>query len=408
MKEAIITFITFLAFNTTLFGQTSDFDNIFRHSSLKQLRSDSLVETDFVEIANQKTIILTSLVKGCKWRLEEMAYYNKLKHDYPNEFEVFLSFSDDIGIMSKYIREVGFDFIYIYDPTMSLHQNFSQNDTIYSVLFDSAGQIQKKMNADYLDHKIILNQLNRNQTKPSNTLPILNFQLKRYELGDEVSSNLSSVNLPTKIMTGYKANESIDTIENIKFCTLTGENILGLYSYAYNLPKNRFVYDKDLSYIDSHAPDKRYTLILSVSSLQADFNKMLIKQIDLNFGLETSASIEKKELLMLSKIDSDNGMINIANSTNKNMTVDKTISETEFLIKADNIKAAEISRLIEEKVNVPVELNINSNLSYSVNISIENNDKTIDNWIKLFSENGLILDKKIIDTQYVTIKNGSR
>lgn len=407
MKVTLISFLTFLIFNATLFGQTSDFDKIFNHSGLKQLKSESLVETNFMALANKKTVILTSFEKGCKWILEEMAYYNKLKKEYPNQLEVFLLFSDDTEVMSEYIQDVGFDFIYIYDPFMSLDQDISANDTIFSVLFDSNGFIQEKITSGYLDHKKILNQLNGNQPltskKTNSALPILNFQLKRYELGDEVSSNLSSVNLPVKIMTGYKANQSIDTIENMKFCTLTGKDILGLYSFAYNMPESRFMYNKELNYIDSHDPDKRYTLILSLSGSHADLNEMLIKLIDLNFGLKTSAITKKTELLVLSKIELTDGVIQIANSSESSKAVHSTINETQFRIKADNVKATEISKLIEEKLMVPVELKMNPNANYSVDISIENDDKTIDSWIELFSESGIIIKKIMTDVQYVIV-----
>lgn len=205
MKEAYIVIVVLIFLQFSSFGQTSDFGDIFFNSNLKQLDRNSLIETNFIDLAYGKAIVLTSLVKGCKWRLEEMAYYNKIKKEHLDEFEVFLTFSDDIETMSKYIQDVNFDFIYIYDPIKTLSQKLSPNDTIYSVLFDSKGFIQEKTSSDNLNRDKILNQLNKNQTKSgikkSSSLPIINFQLKRYELGDEVSSNLSSANIPTKIIT---------------------------------------------------------------------------------------------------------------------------------------------------------------------------------------------------------------
>lgn len=411
MKKLYTLSLIYLFLQISSFGQASDFKNVFINSNLKQLENDSLTETNFIDLANGKTIVLTSLNKGCKWILEEMAYYNKLKIEYPEQFEVFITFYDDITTMSKYIQGVNFDFIYIYDPMKTLCHKFYKNDTICSVLFDSNGFIQEKTNIDNLNRDKILVQLKKNKTKSdvkkNISLPILNLQLKRYELGDKVSSNLVSVNIPTKIMTGYKVGEFSDTIENVKFCTLSGENILGLYSYAYDQPKSRFVYDKKIEYINSHAPNHRYTLSLTVSKLHADFKKMLIKQIDLNFGLETSQIIQKKEVLILSKIDLKNGKIGKANSLDKNKISNENISETTFKLAAANIKAIEIAKLIEEKTNFPVELNFNPKLSYSLNISIENKDRTIENWIKLFSENGLILKKKMKKVKCIKIKTVS-
>lgn len=407
MRKIYLGFVILLFLQFSSFGQISDLGELFKNN-LKQLDHNTLIDANFLEKAKGKTVVLTSLAKGCKWRLEEMAYYNKLKSEYPNDFEVFITFTDDLSTMSKYAQDVNFDFVYIYDPMMTISKKLFPSDSISSVLFDSKGFIQEKTSSSKLNRDKILIQLNKNQSNPelnkSSSFPIINFNLKRYELGDKVLSNLSSVNLPTKILTGYKVNESIDTIENIKFCTLTGENILGLYSYAYNLPKNRFIYDKEIDYIDSHSPNQRYTLTLSVSNLHADFNKMLIKQIDLNFGLETAPIEKNTKTLVLSQIDLAKGRINIANTTDNN----NIISETEFHLKANNIKVTELARLIEEKLKVPVELNINPNSNYSVDISIENSDCTIDSWIKLFSENGLILNKKMIDLQYIKIENGSR
>lgn len=399
MGKAIIGLILLLLLNISLFGQVSDFERIFSNTELMQLVQNNLTKTNFADIANGKTIVLTSLVKGCKWRLEEVAFYNKLKKDYPDKFDVFVTFTDDIAISSKYIQEVNFDFVYIYDPKMTLSQEFCPEDTIFSVLFDSNGNIQEKTTSGNLDRDQISKQLDKDQTKSnvkqSRNLPILNFQIKRYELGDNVSSNLRRVNIPTKIMTGFKTNEIIDTIENIKFCTLSGKNILELYSYAYDLPKSRFIYDNELEYINSHSPNHRYTLILSVSNLHADFSKMLIQQLNLNFGLEPSEIFEEKEVLILSKIETDKGKIQIVNTLNDAKTLSENISENQFQLNTNNISATEISRFIEEATKLPVEVRIDTNLRYSVAISIENNAKTMDNFLKLFSDNGLVIDKEI-------------
>jgi hypothetical protein len=226
-------------------------------------------------------------------------------------------------------------------------------------------------------------------------LPLVNFQIKRYEIGDEVSSSLGSVSIPTKIMTGYKANEITDTIENFKFCTLTGKKILELYSYAYDLPKSRFSFNKELNYINSHAPNHRYTLSLSASNLHADLNNMLIQQINLNFGLEISDRIEEREVLMFSGIDTSKGKIKIANTVIDEKTLIENISEEQFQLTTNNITATEISKFIEEATRLPVEVRIDQNQRYSMDISIANNDRTIDNLIKQFSDNGLIIEKEI-------------
>ncbi len=113
MGKAIIGLILLLLLNISLFGQVSDFEKIFNNEHLKQFEGSSLSEINFIDEANGKTIVLCSLVKGCKWILEEMAYYNKLKNDYSGEFDVFIISSDDIVTMSKYIQDVNFDFRYI-------------------------------------------------------------------------------------------------------------------------------------------------------------------------------------------------------------------------------------------------------------------------------------------------------
>lgn len=411
MKKVYLGFIILLFLQFSSFGQTSDLGEFFKNN-LKQLDHNTLIDANFIEKAKGKTVVLISLVKGCKWRLEEMAYYNKLKSEYPNDFEVFITFTDDLGTMSKYVQDVNFDFIYIYDPMMIISKKLFPSDSISSVLFDSKGFVQEKTSSSKLNRDKILIQLNKNQSRTEinkgSSLPILNFQLKRYEFGDEVTSKLSSVNLPSKIMTGYKVNEVIDTVENIKFCTIMGENILGLYSYAYNLPKNRFLYDKEIEYINSHAPNHRYTLILSVSNLHADFNKMLIHQIDLNFGLETSLILKESDLLILSQINDEKGNIKIENGLNKSKLSNNTISEVDFQIKATNISATEIARLIEDATHLPVEINVDPNILYTMDISVENKEKTIDHLIKLLAEKGLIIDKEKKEVKKVEIKMASR
>lgn len=407
MGKGIIGLIFLLLLNILLFGQVSDFEKIFSNKELLQLDQTTLTKTNFADIAKGKTIVLTSLVKGCKWRMEEVAFYNKLKRDYPNKFDVFVIFTDDIAITSKYIQEVNFDFVYIYDPKMTLSREFYPEDTILSVLFDSNGNIQEKTTSGNLDRDNISKLLNKDQpkssVKQSNNIPILNLQIKRYELGDMVSSKLSSASIPTKIMTGYKASELIDTIENLKFCTLTGKNILELYSYAYDLPKSRFIYDNELKYINSHSPNNRYTVSLSVSNLHADFNKMLIQQINLNFGLELSEVFQEKEVLILSQIDTDKGKIKMVNTLNEAKTLSQSISEEQFQLSTNNITATEISKYIEEATMLPVEVRVDPNLRYSLDISIENNDRTINNLIKQFSENGLVIEKEKKEIKFLKI-----
>lgn len=413
MKKTIIVLGMTLLFYISSVGQTSDIEKIFVNNHLKQLEQNILNETNFIETANGKTVVLTSFINGCKWILEEMAFYNKLKAEHPNKFEVLITFADDIEPMSKYIQDVNFNFIYIYDPEKLLVKKLALNDTIYTVLFDSTGNIQEKSITGKLNRDLISNQLNRNQTKPnlkksSSSLPILNCQLKRYELGDEVLRNFSSVDLPSKIITGYKANESIDTTENIRFCNITGENILGLYSCAYDLPKSRFTYDKEIEYINSHAPNHRYSLSLSVSNLHADFNQMLIHQIDLNFGLESSQVSKESDILILSQINVEKGNIRISNALDKGKLSNNKISEVDFQIKATNINAIEIARLIEEATQLPVEINVAPNILYILDISVENKEKTIDYLIKLLSENGLIINKDKKEVKKVEIKMANR
>ena len=409
MVKTLIGLIISLLLNISLFGQESDFEKIFKNEHLKQFEESSLREINFIDKANGKTIVLCSLVKGCKWILEEMAYYNKLKNDYSGELEVFIISYDDILTMSEYIKDVNFDFIYIFDPEMIINQKLFQEDSIYSVLFDSNGNIQEKTKTGKLNRENILKQLNKHQAKSgvrqSNNLPLINLQIKRYELGDEVSSNLSSISIPTKIMTGYKANEIIDTIESIKICTLSGKNILELYSYAYDLSKSRFKFEKELEYINSHSPKNRYTVSLSVSNLHADFYKLLIQQINLNFGLEITEEFEEKEVLILSGIDTDKGKIKIANNLNDAKTSNENISEEKFQLSTNNMTASEISKFIEEATMLPVEVRTDPNLRYSVAISIENNDKNIDNLIRLLSDDGLVIYKERKEVKSLKIRN---
>lgn len=401
-----------LLFYISSFGQASEMEKIFVNSHLKQLDSSNLKETNLIEKVSGKTVVLTSLVKGCKWILEEMAYYNKLKTEHPNELEVFVTFADDIETMSNYTKDVGFDFVFIHDPESLLIKKLALNDSIYTVLFDSKGNIEEKTNHGKMDRVHITNLLNKNQIQPTirngSYMPILNCQLKRYELGDEVSNETKSIKLPTKIMTGYKAHETCDTIENIRFCTITGENILGLYSYAYDLSPFHFIYDKEIGYINSHAPDHRYTLSLSVSSLHADFNQMLIQQIDLNFGMKSSFIQQESDILVLSNIDTENGNIVISKGIEKEDQSHSNIGEKFVSIKAFKISAIDIAKLIETATLLPVEISVDPKILYNLNISFENKHPSIDQWIELFAENGLIFRKEKKVIKKVEIKMASR
>lgn len=412
MKKILLGFGLTLLFYISSVGQETDIKKLFKDNQLKQLDRNILRETDFIEKANGKTVLLTSFVDGCKWILEEMAFFNKLKTLHPGEFEVLISFTDDIKTMSDYIQDVQFDFLYIYDPDRLLIKKLDMNDTIYSVLFDADGNILDKTNSGKLNRGKILSQLSKNQTKTntklSSTLPVFNCQLKRYEIGDEVSINLSGVKLPVKLLTGYKANDFVDTLESIRFCNITGENILGLYSHAYDLPKTRFVYDKEIEYINSHAPNHRYSLSFSVSDLHADFNQMLIKQIDLNFGLETSTITNETEILILSKVDTGKGKIQIQNTLEESKTAKSTINENDFLLQASNIGISEIARQIEEATHLPVEINVDTKVLYTVDISVENKDKSIESFIRLLAENGLIVNKGKKEVNLIEIKRADK
>jgi hypothetical protein len=94
--------ISVLYISQALTAQSVNFDTLFDNINLKQLKNGSLTIIDNQSKYKGKILILKSLERGCKYRLEEMSYYNNLKNENYDNLEVILTFIEDPVLINNY------------------------------------------------------------------------------------------------------------------------------------------------------------------------------------------------------------------------------------------------------------------------------------------------------------------
>ena len=209
-------------------------------------------------------------------------------------------------------------------------------------------------------------------------------------------------------------------IQRVTYYEGFGKNILDLYTEAYpGYTKDRFIYDTDLSYMDSREPQDLYSLKLKANDDIGDFDTVLLKQLNLAFGFKTSEIEQEASYYELTAIEPKEGVISEVDSTTTAFKNPMTAhSYKDFKVKMIG-SAQDIADLVSDQLifvqsekyyndpekdkSYPVITHLEGG-EYKLDLNIEHESKDLDEWIKLLNEKGLIIEKKKGNIPYIRIE----
>ena len=423
MKRYVISTF-FILFALCLFGQDEYLNNKIENTNLKQIKNETLIDYNLLEQTKGKVTIIEFWETWCAPCIQAMHHLKKLKDKFPNELEIVCVSCDDLKKTISFVEKNKFPFTFIYDKEKYLkEQVFPHSGIPHSILVDKTGKIQAGTMPGFMTEEVINNLVNDRQIDiPQKTLfnpkslsdeksenTLINFELKSYQLGDRGYLQTENKSRPTRILTDYEGGYK-DTIENITKYTAASKNILELYQIAYeDIPLTRFIYKEDLGYINSHLPNKRYTMIFSSSDLLGNHNSILINQLNSTFELKTSMQEQEVEVLIIDSIDTNTGHCKRSYDRSKS-GMSSNFNILLFKLDASYINSMVIAKTLEDFFRtlnetredfpkIPIETKIPAANFYDIKISIENDkEESFDTWLELFKEHGFILrkEKKIL------------
>jgi thiol-disulfide isomerase/thioredoxin len=416
MKKTTI--ILLLAVCQFAFSQTTQIEAKLKGIQAKSIQGEKLVDYDMLKHIKNKVVILEFWETWCGPCIEGMPHLKELKDKFPNDLQIICISSDDVKKTSSFISEHSYPFDYIFDAKKQLSAIFPHSSIPHSVIIDKKGKIQVETFPGYLTPEIIKtlistdsidvpaknnfdpHKLESNKTEQS----LLLFDLKSAELGDRSYTSYSISENKKRIVTSYNdANAFRDTVETIQQSTFVAKNILQLYSYAFNdLPEFRFIFPKELDYVNSHTPNNRYKLNYSLSSLFGDYHSVMIRQLNAAFGLETERVQIDTTVLVLKKVLTNGKSIKLA--TKKGKSLESNLTYKKIELKGNSLEIKDIANLIENKTLLPVDILVNEKVEYELNIKIESVSDTLEDWLSLFEKEGIFLVKEKKKTEFIRIK----
>jgi thiol-disulfide isomerase/thioredoxin len=414
------TIILLLACCQFAFSQTKQIEAKLKGIQAKLIQREKLVDYDLIKQIKNKVVILEFWETWCGPCIQGMPHLKELKDKFPNDLQIICISSDDLKKTLTYISEHSYPFDYVFDAKKQLSAIFPHSSIPHTIVIDKKGNIKTETLPGYLTEEIIKNlissdsidvpfknnfdpdKLGNNKTVQS----LLIFDLKNTELGDRNFDSFSTRVNKKRIVTSYfEANAFKDTVENIQQSTLAAKNILQLYSNAYNhISEFKFIFPKDLDYINSYSPNNRYNLNYSVSSLFGDYHAVMIRQLNAAFGLETEKVEMDTTVLVLKKIEPNGRSITIENNTNIFKSDESRMTIQSFKVKCARISLHDIAILIETKTHLPVELAETDTKEYKLDILIESKGKTLEEWLPLFEKEGIFLVKEKRKAEFIRIK----
>lgn len=134
---------------------------------------------------------------------------------------------------------------------------------------------------------------------------------------------------------------------------------------------------------------------------------MLISQLNGVLGLETEKILIDTTVLILKKIEINGNSIKLANpQSGKSMNT--RISNYEFFeVSGNQITLQEIVKLIADKTQKLVDLDIKGDFSYELKIAMDKPTLDIDEWINYFQKEGLYLTKERKKIEFIKIKKAA-
>lgn len=421
MKQLLTIFILLFIGHLT-FGQKSEIETKFNDIPLKVVKKGRLVDYDVLNQSKNKIVIIEFWETWCGACIEGMPHLKNLKDKFPNDLIVICISSDGFKKTVDFINKNSYPFDFIFDEQKKVSNIFPHSMKPFSIIIDKNGKVQAETHPSYIDEPQINQMLlgnaidvpyvknfNPNDLGNKKAMPsLVSFELLNHELGEKGYSSLTTENIKKRIVTGYAASAFIDTTETITEYITSGKNILQLYQFAYDdIAESRFLFTDNLNYIKSNTPNNLYKLNYTISNLFGDFNTVLIRQLNGVLGLETEKIGIDTTVLILKKVEINGNSIKLANPQN-GKSMNTRITNYEFFeVSGNQIDLHELVRLIADKTQKLVELDMKDDLSYELKIAMDKPTFDIDDWINYFQKEGLYLTKERRRIEFIKIKKAA-
>ena len=401
-----------------LFGQDEFLTNKIKNIKLQQIVNDGLTDYDMLKQTKGKITIVNFWETWSSDCVLAMQHLKDLKKEFSSDLQVVCVSSDDLDRTINFIGKGSFPFDFVYDSEKLLSDVFPHLGIPHSILVDKYGKILAWMHPGYVTEEVINNMIKNKAVE----LPDRKFFDSNTNAGKHLDNSLEFFDLKPcnpggksyvkrerkeQVRKKKKENEEgyIDRPELISKTEAAGLNILELYQYAYhNMPTTRFIYDKELKYINSNLDKNRYDMIFTSSDWLGDHNLLLINKLNNKLGLQSTIVEKRTEVLVLDSLGFERSQdkFNSGISTNQ--------SELRYKIDATYVNSEVIVETLESFLETPIETNIPATNFYDIKIDIRkgsvNMKKTqdIDSWIEAFNQNGIYLRKDTKTMKFVKIE----
>lgn len=414
-----ISIVVLLALYQLGFGQKTEIETKLNGVTVRSIQGKEMVDYDLLSKFKRKIVIIEFWETWCRGCIEGMSHLRKLQNKYPNDLKVICISSDGFEKTVNYISKNTLPFDFIFDEQKKMHTIFPHSEIPYSVIIDKNGKVQAETYPYYIteiqieqmilgksiDVPLVKNFDKNDLGKKKSQTSLVSFDLQRSELGEGPYLKASQYQNKVRIVTGYKANSFIDTVETVKEYIAGSKSILELYQLAYNdVQATRFIFSNELDYIKSSQPNCLYNLNFAISNLLGDFNTVLTNQLNSSFGFDTQKIKKDTIALVLKKVVLNGNSIKLAN-LKKERALETYISNYEFFrINGNQINVHEIAYYIGTKTKLLVEVENEEDLNYELNINMDKPTTNINEWLSYFEKEGLYLVQEKRTVEFIKIR----
>ncbi|MFI2744143.1 TlpA family protein disulfide reductase [Zhouia sp. PK063] len=412
-----ITLVFYVFFFIYGFSQ-SNVVSTLDHLNLKTFTNDSTAAYHFIKETEGKIIIIEFWETWCGPCLKAMPHLAALKKELPEKLQVIAISHDNFAKTKQFIAKQKYPFDFLYDPDKKLNTVFPHASIPYSIIIDQYGKLSAETYPGFISKDIIYKLLHNDSINvpqykygiteandKTNSDALLQFKISRFQLGNQKYITTSKQEHKVKEITGYTAGTYHDTTETITRAVFSGKNILEVYKYALNdLPTTQIEIEEGLENLSSVTPNNLYTIDFASSSLQGDFNSLLINQLNAAMNLCTKVVSKEVEYYELVQITPKVGSIAIVNENN-HATSSTTISYKKFAVHASYAtpellaitltnQLASVHKNAKDynQINYPVITKLQG--TYKIDLDITDESSSLEKWITLLAQHGLKLVKK--------------
>ncbi len=422
MNKFLITVIIVFLFGFSGNAQNSDIQQALTGVKLKEIEKGKLVNFDPLKSSKGKITIIEFWEYWCAPCINSMSHLKGLYEKYPNDLNIICISSDDIEKSKKIISEKKLPFHFVCDKEKKIKEIFPHTGIPHSVVFDKKGMKKANTHPGYLSEKtiqelisgndinlpeVIVPNTTRSNNNQADSTVLFSFEIRRFQLGEKYRMTTRVTERDVKIIEGhYTENSFYDTKENFYEYGMTGKNILELYMVAYpNFRENRFIFPDSLGYINKHTPNHRYSVDIKSSDLFGNIHSLLRKNLDNSFNLKSSFVEKEVEVLILDSIVIGGNILPVKNIPH---TSSSSVNLYDFELETDQISLIDLLSLLESKLKIPVVSKNNlSNLFYQVKLKMHLESTDVNEWIKYFEKEGIILKKGIRKVQFVQVERAN-